>query len=145
MILHSFSISACAQTVADLSSGCPDVSVLVTSREPLRIPGEVVWRVPALEFPQTEGEDNLQISALRKYPAVELFMDRASASLPAHAFTEREAAAIAQICRHLDGMPLAIELVATRLRALIVEQVLHGLGDRFRLLSEGSRTAPARQ
>ena len=137
-------IDECARVVAGLSGSCRSLSVIATSREPLNVPGEVIWRVPSLEFPPENCLDDLKIPELSAFAAVELFMDRAASAMPAYTLTDPNAAAAAQICRRLDGIPLAIELAAARLRALTVEQILAGLDDRFRLLSEGSRTAPAR-
>jgi predicted ATPase/DNA-binding NarL/FixJ family response regulator len=118
---------------------CPDVRVLTTSREPLRVAGETVWRVPPLSLPRSEGHD------VGASEAVRLFVDRATAASRGFAMTEQNAADIAGLCEALDGMPLAIELAAALCRVLTVEQINARIRDRFRLLSAGDRTAPARQ
>ncbi|WP_433243818.1 ATP-binding protein [Streptosporangium sp. CA-135522] len=117
---------------------CPNVRVLTTSREPLRVAGETVWRVPPLSLPRTGVED------LAGSEAVRLFVDRATAASRGFAVTEHNAADIASLCEALDGMPLAIELAAALCRVLTVEQIHARIRDRFRLLSTGDRMAPAR-
>ncbi|GAA2850028.1 hypothetical protein GCM10010517_07500 [Streptosporangium fragile] len=118
---------------------CPRVRVLTTSREPLRVAGETVWRVPPLSLPRSPGQDPTTSEAVR------LFVDRARAASRGFAVTEQNAADIAGLCEALDGMPLAIELAAALCRVLTVEQINARIRDRFRLLSAGDRTAPARQ
>ncbi|MFE5482460.1 BTAD domain-containing putative transcriptional regulator [Streptomyces sp. NPDC056527] len=107
----------------------PDLVVLTTSQEPLALAGEKLWSVPPLDLPG----------------AVELFVARAAASAPGFAPDDAQRAAVESICRRLDGVPLALELAATRVRALGVHRLLERLDDRFRLLSAGQRGAPARQ
>ncbi|GAA3416080.1 hypothetical protein GCM10018952_43010 [Streptosporangium vulgare] len=128
---------------------CPDVRVLTTSREPLRVAGETVWRVPPLTLPRSDGHDLGTSEAVRLFlgtsEAVRLFADRATAASRAFSVTEQNAADIAGLCEALDGMPLAIELAAALCRVLTVEQINARIRDRFRLLSAGDRTAPARQ
>ncbi|MFF5208714.1 ATP-binding protein [Streptosporangium sp. NPDC000396] len=121
-----------------LITACPGVRVLTTSREPLRAAGETVWRVPPLTLPQG-GVHDLAVSE-----AVRLFVDRATAASRGFAVTEQNANDIASLCEALDGMPLAIELAAALCRVLTVEQIHARIRDRFRLLSTGDRTAPAR-
>lgn len=136
-------LSACARFADTVLRRCPNVHLLVSSREPLGIAGESVFRLPSLAFP-----DETKLPApdeLREYEAVRLFSDRASAALPTFAVTERNAAALVSICRQLDGIPLALELAAARVRVLTVEQIAARLNDRFRLLTGGSRTALPRQ
>ncbi|WP_244168079.1 helix-turn-helix transcriptional regulator [Mycobacterium paraffinicum] len=111
-------------------AGCPRLTVLTTSREPIGMNGEVTWRVPSLSL----AED-----------AVLLFNDRARHAQPGFHTNDADARAIDEICRRLDGMPLAIELAAARVRALSPAEILAGLQDRFRLLTGGSRTAVRRQ
>jgi len=136
-------IAACAQLVEPLLRVAPDLHVLATSREGLGVPGETVWRVPSLPVPaQSEWID---ADALRQCDAVRLFADRASAVTPAFSITDGNAATVADICRRLDGIPLAIELAAARLNVLSVDQISVRLNDRFRLLTGGSRTGVARQ
>jgi predicted ATPase/DNA-binding NarL/FixJ family response regulator len=133
-----------------LLTECPDVRLLATSREPLRVRGETVWRVPPLALPPlapppagpaTAG----LLAGLAGAEAVRLFLDRAAAVRPGFALTAQNAAAVAALCRTLDGIPLAIELAAARMRALSAEQISSRLDDRFRLLASGDRTAPVRQ
>ncbi len=136
-------LEACA-TLADLLlRACPRLRILATSREPLGIAGETVFRVPSLSLPDPEelppGEQLVQ------YEAVRLFVDRARAVHPGFAVTDRNAPALAQACHRLDGIPLAIELAAARVSALTVEQIAVRLDQRFRLLTGGSRTAMPRQ
>ena len=137
-------IEACAQLAAALLAASPRLSVLATSREPLRVPGEVAWPVPSLPLPDPAlplpPPENLE-----RYDAVRLFRERAVSVQPGFAITSKNAHAVAQICRRLDGIPLAVELAAARVRALPVEQIAPRLDDRFRLLTGGSRTALPRQ
>ncbi|GIH66226.1 BTAD domain-containing putative transcriptional regulator [Microbispora siamensis] len=116
---------------------CPGVRVLATSREPLGVPGETLAPIPPLGLPPegvTPGEAG-------EYPAVRLLLDRARAVSPGFALDEHTTPHVITICRRLDGMPLAIELAAARIRALGPERLAARLGDRFRLLTGGSRTA----
>jgi len=131
-------ILAAAGIVETLLHGCPAVSVLVTSREPLRVSGEAVYRVPPLAVP-TEGHQGAD--DFLRYAAVKLFASRAQAVEPRYALDARVAATTSAICRHLDGIPLAIELAAGRIPGFGVEGVAAALRDRFRLLTGGSRTA----
>ncbi|MDA0633042.1 BTAD domain-containing putative transcriptional regulator [Nonomuraea sp. MCN248] len=129
-----------AALVADrLLADCPGVRVLATSREPLGITGEVTWALPPLGLPPADASPG-QAAA---YPAVRLFADRAAGVRPSYR-VGADAGAVAAICRALDGMPLAIELAAARLRSLTAQEIAARLGDRFRLLSSGSRTAQPR-
>ncbi len=121
-------VDACAVLVARLLRECPRLVVLSTSREALGVPGETAWLVPPLASPE----------------AMQLFLERAQAVLPGFAATQSNRDAIAEICRRLDGIPLAIELAAARIRVLSPEQIAERLSDSFRLLSGGSRTALAR-
>jgi non-specific serine/threonine protein kinase len=136
-------IAACAQLVEPLLRAAPALHVLATSREGLGITGEAVWRVPSLSTPGASVRVNPD--ALTRYEAVRLFADRAAAVRPAFVITNENATAVADICRRLDGIPLAIELAAARLNVLPVDQINDRLNDRFRLLTGGSRTAVARQ
>jgi predicted ATPase/serine/threonine protein kinase len=135
-------IEACARLVSDLLRACPGLWLLATSREPLGVRGEAVMSVPALTLPDLG--DRLPVERLRDYEATRLFVDRASLSRSGFVPTERNARSIADVCRRLDGIPLAIEFAAARLKALTVEQILAKLEDRFRLLTSGGRTAPLR-
>lgn len=128
-------VAALAETVL---ARCPRVVVLATSREPLGISGEMTWRVPSLSLPAPEVSTP---EALAATDGVALFCQRARAADSAFALTPANAPAIAQICRRLDGIPLALELAAARLRLLSPDQVAERLDDRFRLLTGGARTA----
>jgi predicted ATPase/class 3 adenylate cyclase len=139
-------IQACAQTASALLRRCPEIRILASSREALNIDGEVILPVPPLitaEFGRV-GND-LQIDQLAELEAVQLFVERANAVKPGFSLTEENAKLLAEICWRLDGIPLAIELAAARVKVLSLEQILTRLDDRFRLLSGGSRTALPRQ
>jgi predicted ATPase/DNA-binding SARP family transcriptional activator len=130
-------IDAAAGLADRLLADCPGVRILATSREPLGITGESLWPVEPLELPPLAAT----AAEATSYPAVRLLGDRAGAARPEFAVTDDNVAHIVRICRALDGMPLAIELAAARLRALSPQQVAARLDDRFRLLTGGSRTA----
>ncbi len=119
---------------------CPEVQVLATSREALGIGGESLMAVPSLSLPSEERESRT-LEALVECDAVRLFLNRARAVVPAFELTDANAEAVAQICRRLDGIPLAVELAAARVRSLPPQQIAERLDDRFRLLTGGSRTA----
>ena len=135
-------IDACAALAQRLLDSSPGLSLIATSREPLRVAAETVWQVPPLEIapdgPMEAAED------ATRYEAIRLFADRAAAALPGFTIGPANAGAVAALCRALDGMPLAIELAAARVRALSVEQIAERLADRFGLLTTGNRTAPPR-
>ncbi|GAA3758980.1 ATP-binding protein [Salinactinospora qingdaonensis] len=132
---------------------CPNLSVLATSREPLRIPGETVWRVPPLSLPARPiGQPGAlspspgpTVEEAMGYESVQLFERRARAARPSFAVTPDNVAQIIEICHVLDGLPLAIELAAARTRILSVEQILRRLDNRFRLLVTSERDLPPRQ
>ncbi len=136
-------VSACANLTAELLSQCSSLQVLATSREALGITGEVHWRVPSLALPTQQT--TLAPSSLLKWEAIQLFVDRAAQIQNGFTLTPSNAPAILQICRQLDGIPLAIELAAARVTALLPEQIADRLNDRFNLLTSGSRTALPRQ
>jgi non-specific serine/threonine protein kinase len=135
-------IDAGAQLVEHLLTHCPQIRVLTSSREALGIEGEAAVRVPSLSLPPAEQATR---EILVQSEAVQLFDERARATAPNFVLTDVNAPAIAQICRRLDGIPLAIELAAARVRLLRVEQIAARLDDAFRLLTGGSRTALPRQ
>jgi predicted ATPase/DNA-binding CsgD family transcriptional regulator len=135
-------VSACASICQRLLAGAPELRVIATSREPLHVAAETVWPVPPLELPPVPVSDPAAISG---YDAVRLFAERAAAAAPGFTVTGRNAAAIARICRALDGLPLAIELAAAWTRVLSADQIADRLADRFRLLTGTDRSAPARQ
>ena len=131
----------CAALVHTIMRACPGARVMATSREALRLAGEVTWRVPPLSLPECSRGAGLE--HLMTYESVRLFADRAAAAA-GFTVTSETAETIARICRRLDGIPLAIELAAARARALSVEQIAARLDDRFALLTDGSRMAPPR-
>ena len=131
-------IEAATGMTEALLRASPGVALLATSREPLRASGEYVYRVPPLDVP---AEDNQDMEDVFRHGAVRLFVSRAHAAEPRYVAEGRVAAATAAICRRLDGIPLAIELAATRVAALGVGGVAARLDDRFRLLTGGSRMA----
>jgi predicted ATPase/class 3 adenylate cyclase/DNA-binding CsgD family transcriptional regulator len=136
-------LDACAELVDTVLRRCPHTDVLTTSREPLGVAGESVWRVPALSLPKREG--SREPASLTTFDGVRLFIDRAAKVRPNFRVTNDNAPAVAEICVRLDGIPLAIELAAARVRALTPDRILAGLDDRFHLLTGGARTAMARQ
>jgi predicted ATPase/DNA-binding SARP family transcriptional activator len=136
-------VGACAQLAEGLLQRCPRLRVLATSREALGIAGETRYRVPSLSVP--EGQRPAALEELGQYEAVRLFLERAGAVQPGFRLTPANAPGVAEVCRRLDGIPLAIELAAARVNALPVEKIAARLDDRFRLLTSGSRTALPRQ
>ncbi|MBV9384642.1 MAG: winged helix-turn-helix domain-containing protein, partial [Streptosporangiaceae bacterium] len=135
-------VDQAAKLTAQLLQAAPELRILVTSREPLMLAGEVVWAVPPLELPDANAQ---QPTALAQFGAVQLFVMRAGESAPGFRLDEGNAQAVAALCRRLDGIPLALELAATRVRTLGVHELLARLDDRFRVLSTGHRDAPPRQ
>ena len=134
-------VDAAADLAALILDRCPDVTILTTSREPLAVPGEVRLPVDPLPVPPLEAEQ----SRLGDYAAMELLLERGRAVRPDLAADGADGAALAEICRRLDGSPLALELAAARFSALTPRQVADRLDDRFRLLTGGARTALPRQ
>jgi predicted ATPase/class 3 adenylate cyclase len=134
---------ACAKLAKDLLQAGARMKVLASSRESLHVVGETAYPLPTLALP--EQMKNLTIAALTQCEAVHLFRDRATAALPTFRITDRNAMAVADVCRRLDGIPLALELAAARVRALSVETIAERLTDRFRLLTQGDTTALPRQ
>ncbi len=129
-------VDACAKIAHELVRSSPGLRILATSREPLGIDGEVVWRVPSLEL----AEPGAPTEVLAASESVRLFTDRASRVNPSFRLGDENVATIDEICRRLDGMPLAIELAAARVRMMTPDQIADGLGDRFRLLTSPTRT-----
>ncbi len=145
-------IGAVAEVAHRLLGSCPALSVLTTSREPLGVDGEALLAVPSLALPATmaqhDGKAVVDADALERAgrsEAVSLFVERARATLPAFVLDRSNVAAVVEICRRLDGIPLALELAAARVNVLSVDEIAQGLGDRFRLLTGGRRTAVPRQ
>ena len=134
-------IEPAAALVARLLREAPRVTVLATSREPLGLTGERLWEVPLLAVPENERD----LDAVRRSAAARLFTVRAAARQRTFRLDERTAPAVARLCRRLDGLPLALELAATRVRALGVQGVVDRLDDRFELLTTAQRDLPARQ
>jgi predicted ATPase len=136
-------IAACAHLVETLLRSCPGLHVLTTSREAFNIPGETIWLVPSLGLP--DASHLPPIEGLVKYESVQLFIERATSVLPAFRLTQENAPALVQVCHRLDGLPLAIELAAARVKILSLEQIATRLDHSYRLLAGGSRTALPRQ
>jgi predicted ATPase/DNA-binding CsgD family transcriptional regulator len=136
-------LDACAQLTAALLDACPNLRLLTTSREPLRISGERVWRVPSLGMPELRSM--LLPDQVSRFPSSQLFVQCAQAVKSDFCVTPRNAALVAAICARLEGLPLAIELAAAWVRSLGVDQILERLDDTFELLVGGSRSAPSRQ
>jgi predicted ATPase/DNA-binding CsgD family transcriptional regulator len=135
-------VEACAELVGELSSACPKLHVLTTSRTPLVVDGEAAFEVAPLPVPDA---DAVSASAVAAADAARLFEVRARQVVGDFRIDDDNASAVAEICRRLDGIPLAIELAAARVRVLAPGQIAAGLSDRFRLLTGGVRGAPARQ
>jgi len=140
-------VTACASFADALLRECPQVRILATSRQALGVMGEIAWPVPSLPLPPVEilAERETAAETLLDYASARLFVARAQAVLPTFTVTVTEASAIVQICRRLDGIPLALELAAARLRSLSATQIAARLDDRFRLLTQGDRAALPRQ
>ena len=135
-------IDACAQLAITLLSGCPNMKMLVSSREALGVAGETAYRVPSLALPDPS---QTTLETLAESESARLFVERAQAAQPRFTLTAHNLGAIVQITQRLDGIPLAIELAAARVKVLSAEQIADRLDDRFRLLTGGSRTALPRQ
>ncbi len=137
-------LSACQDLANTLLRACPRLRILATSREALGVDGEVSYRVPSLRLPDLHRLPSL--ATLVEYEAVRLFAERAALSQPGFSLTASNAATIAQICHRLDGIPLAIEFAAARVKILSLDQIAARLDDRFRLLTAGTRkTLPRHQ
>ena len=136
-------IEACATLADRLLRACPNLHVLATSRERLRIDGEIAWRVPPLSLP--EQRPDATAARLARFEAVRLFCGRAAEAAPGFELTDANAASVAAVCRGLDGMPLAIELAAARTAMLTPQQIAERLGDALALLRGGSRAGLTRQ
>jgi predicted ATPase/class 3 adenylate cyclase len=136
-------LPACAALAANLLRNCPQVHILGSSREPLNVTGEQTYRVPSLSLPDPKQAQTVE--SVSQYEAVALFIERAQSVHPSFTVTEANAPAVAQVCVHLDGIPLAIELAAARVRSLSPEEINTRLSQRFRLLTGGSRDVLPRQ
>jgi non-specific serine/threonine protein kinase len=132
-------IRACAQHAEQLLSTCSKLKILSTSIESLGLFNENTWQVPSLPLP--EMQESLSLKELQEFASIELFDERAGNATSGFKLDERNASLVAQICRRLDGIPLAIELAAARIKVLSVDEIAARLDDRFSLLTAGSRTA----
>jgi predicted ATPase/DNA-binding CsgD family transcriptional regulator len=138
-------VEAVAASVTDIVNRCSDVTVLCTSREPLGVPGEVVWRVPPLLVPTWDRREVVTAESISGVPSVRLFVDRAERARRGFTLTDADAHSVAAICHRLDGLPLALELASARVGTMSLAHIAEQLDDRFRLLSGGPRTAANRQ
>jgi predicted ATPase/class 3 adenylate cyclase len=136
-------LNPCAELVKHLLQAGPGLQVLASSREPLHVAGETTYLVPALAIPQFDS--SMPLAALEQSEAAGLFIDRARSAQPTIRLTQQSVVAVGEICRRLDGIPLALELAAARVRALSVETIAVRLNDRFSLLTRGDATALPRQ
>lgn len=136
-------VAACARLAEVLLPACPNLRWLATSREALSMAGETAWLVPSLRLPDFHRLPPLE--ELRHAEAIQLFVERAAAVQPSFTLTQENAPAVAQICQRLDGIPLAIELAAARVKMLSLAQIAARLDDACRLLTGGNRTALSRQ
>jgi predicted ATPase/class 3 adenylate cyclase len=138
-------IGACAKVADAVLRSCPQVHLLATSREPLGIAGETIYRVPSLSLPRPDDDGELTVESAKAFDAVALFADRAGAQGVGFVLDSDSAPLVVRICRRLDGLPLAIELAASRVRALSLVSIGDRLDQRFRLLTSGSRNVLPRQ
>jgi predicted ATPase/class 3 adenylate cyclase len=136
-------LNACAELATQLLRSGPHLKILASSRQPLHVAGETTYHVPSLSVPEPLA--TVTIQALAQYEAVRLFVDRARAVQPSFQITDTNSRVVVDVCHCLDGIPLAIELAAARVRALSVNEIAARLNDRFRLLTSGDRTALPRQ
>ena len=132
-------ITACAHVAEELLAACPKLRILATSIEALGLFNETTWQVPSLSLPARQGR--ISLSELQEFASIELFDERAGKAKSGFALDEGNASSVAKICQQLDGIPLAIELAAARIRVLSVDEIAARLDDRFSLLTAGSRTA----
>jgi predicted ATPase/DNA-binding CsgD family transcriptional regulator len=141
-------LTAVAELATALSSRAVHATIVSTSREPIGVPGEVVWRVPSLSVPlvtPTAEPELMSATDIEEFASVQLFVERARRSRRGFELTDENATAIAQICARLDGLPLALELAAARIRTMPPDRIARELDDRFRLLAGGPRAQIARQ
>ena len=132
-------IRAFAEYTEQLLAACPKLKILATSTEVLGLFNELIWQVPSLPLPEKQGP--LSLLDFKEFASIELFDERASTAKPGFLLDERNVSSVAQICRRLDGIPLAIELAAARVKVLSVDEIAARLDDCFSLLTAGSRTA----
>ncbi len=144
LLLDNFEqVVSAASQVTNLLADCPKLKIVVTSREVLHVRGEQEFAVPPLAVPNPKHVPDLV--ALSQYEAVALFISRAQAVKPEFQVTNANAPAVAEICARLDGLPLAIELAAARIKLLPPQTLLARLGQRLAVLTSGARDVPARQ
>jgi predicted ATPase len=136
-------LDACAHFADTLLKSCPKLRILASSREGLGITGETTYRIPSLSVPDQKKSPTAE--SIAGFESVKLFVERSQSAQPGFSVTDQNAAAVSQLCVRLDGIPLALELAAARVKAMSVEQIASRLDDRFRLLTGGSRTALPRQ
>lgn len=136
-------LQACAEVVKQLTQASVNLKILASSREPMHIAGEQLYRVPSLSAP--DPKKKISAEAVLRFESVRLFIDRATSTQPAFRVTNQNLLAIADICHRIDGIPLAVELAAARIRAMTVEKIAERLTDRFSLLTGGDKTALPRQ
>ena len=136
-------LDACCALIDEILARCPDISILATTREPLGYPGELVYRVPSLELPP--AGTGIDVGELARLEAVQLFVERAGLNAPSFRLDTKTAGPVAEICRRLDGIPLALELAAARLAHFTVDELIEGLGDALTLLGHGRRGRLDRQ
>ncbi|GAB3681061.1 LuxR family transcriptional regulator [Saccharopolyspora tripterygii] len=135
-------VGAAADFVDRVLRAAPEVRILVTSRQALRIAGEYVYQVPRLPVP--DPDEPIEPGTATRYPSIALFVERSESVVPGFAFTSENEAAVVRLCHRLEGIPLAIELASVRLRVLTVNELANRLDHRFQLLREGSRNLPER-
>jgi predicted ATPase len=136
-------IQQCAEIADRLLQSVEGIRLLATSREPLNIPGEVVWRIPSLSFPEPDSKKD--IIEFQRYDAIKLFTDRATSGKPGFTLNPQNVSPVVGICQRVAGIPLAIELAATRIRHIGPEAILERLEDQFKILTSSGRTTPERQ
>jgi predicted ATPase len=136
-------IEVCCDLVQQVMRRCPDINIVTTSREPLALPGELVYRVPSLELPPIRGDVDLR--KVFRLEAVQLFVERAWLTAPAFKLNDKTAGPVTQICHRLDGIPLALELAAARLAHFTVNELADGLGDALGMLGQRQRGRLDRQ
>ncbi len=138
-------VEAASQIIATILRGCPQIRVLASSRQGLGLEGESTYRMPSLVLPDPDEAQRLPTEVMLQYPAITLFVERAGAANDAFSLTVENAPIVADICRRLDGIPLAIELAASRVKMFAPRQIRERLDERFRMLTGGSRDVLPRQ
>ncbi|MBV9598570.1 MAG: tetratricopeptide repeat protein [Chloroflexi bacterium] len=137
-------LALCSDFVFTILRNCAHVHVVATSREPLRVPGETLWRIPSLSLP-TQADSTVSVERASRWGAVQLFVDRALAARPEFTLTPQNMPSVVDVCRRLDGIPLALELAAAQMRVLSVDEIAAKLDDRFRFLADRNSASSPRQ